>query len=125
MPLYQQLILAMPKVPKDSLVRLFKNHTEIILKNGGVVRGIENHGVRPLPSRARRKYISTSGERYFWDARFVTTTFDANPKTLDDIKRMLRDDEAVLRYFTTKQDTKMEHLSATNYKNPYNGGAEV
>jgi hypothetical protein len=46
MPVYQQMILAMPKVNKASLVRLFKNHTEIIMKAGGVVRGIENHGVR-------------------------------------------------------------------------------
>jgi len=89
------------------------------MKQGGVVRGIEHHGVRPLPARARRKYVSMSGQRYFWDARFVTTTFDASPETLGDIKRLLRDDEGVIRYFTTKQTTNIDRLTATNYKNPY------
>jgi ribosomal protein S6 len=119
MPPYQQLIVTMPKVAKESLVRLFKSHSEIVMKGGGVVRGIENHGVRPLPSRARRKFTSTTGERYFWDARFTTTTFDVSPDVLVDINRFLRDDEAVLRYFTIKQDDKMHRVASKNYKNPY------
>jgi len=90
------------------------------MKNGGVVRGIEHHGIRPLPARAKRKFVSTDGDRYFWNARFVTTTFDAAPKVLADVNRLLRDDEAVLRYHTTKIDSKMSRLRAANYKNPYN-----
>ena len=119
MPLYQQLILAMPKVSKPSLVRLFKNHTEIVLQAGGTVRGLEHPGGLPPPSRAKRKYISTTGERSFWGARFMTTTFDASPKVLAELGRLLRDDEAVLRYFTDKVPTKMDRTTATNYKNPY------
>lgn len=39
---------------KQGLVALFRRHTEIVLQNGGIVRGIENHGVRPLQARAKR-----------------------------------------------------------------------
>ena len=34
MPLYQQLIVTVPKAGKDGLVNLFKRHTEIVQKNG-------------------------------------------------------------------------------------------
>ena len=41
MPLYQQIIVAIPKYPKEGLVSLFRKHTKTIVDNGGVVRGIE------------------------------------------------------------------------------------
>jgi hypothetical protein len=41
MPLYQQIIVAIPKYPKEGLVSLFRKHTKTIMDNGGVVRGIE------------------------------------------------------------------------------------
>ena len=63
--------------------------------------------------------------RYFWDARFMTTTFDANPKTLTELNRLLRDDEAVLRYFTDKVPTNMARVTAKNYKNPYGDDEKV
>ena len=54
MPLYQQIIVALPKYPKSGLVDLFKRHSKLIINNGGVIRGIENHGIRPLPEKAKR-----------------------------------------------------------------------
>ena len=54
MPLYSQLIVALPGCSKESLVTMCRKHAKLILDNGGVVRGIENHGIRPLPARAKR-----------------------------------------------------------------------
>lgn len=54
MPLYSQLIIALPGLPKPDLVALCRNHAKLVLEFGGVVRGIENHGVRPLPASAKR-----------------------------------------------------------------------
>lgn len=54
MPLYQQIILTLPKLPKEALVNIFRKHTKTVLDNKGNVRGIENHGVRALPERTRR-----------------------------------------------------------------------
>jgi hypothetical protein len=54
MPLYQHIILAVPKaLPKD-LSTFFKKYSSLIMDCKGLVRGIENHGVRPLPARTRR-----------------------------------------------------------------------
>ena len=54
MPFYQQIIVALPKYPKEGLVAICRKHAKTIIDNGGLVRGIENHGVRPLSERARR-----------------------------------------------------------------------
>jgi ribosomal protein S6 len=54
MPLYQQIIVALPKVSKETLVTLTRKHCKLILDTGGNVRGVENHGIRQLPERARR-----------------------------------------------------------------------
>lgn len=54
MPLYQQTILVVPKRAPEKLVDLFKTYTRTILRKGGVVRSIENHGLRPLPQRTTR-----------------------------------------------------------------------
>ena len=51
MPLYEQMVVIVPKL-EEQLVRIFKSHATTILKNGGTVRAIENHGIRPLPERA-------------------------------------------------------------------------
>ena len=54
MPVYQQIIVTMPRSKPPALVELFKKYTQSIISNGGVVRGIENHGIRPLSERATR-----------------------------------------------------------------------
>lgn len=54
MPLYSQLIIALPRCKAPELVSICRRHAKLILDNGGVVRGIENHGIRPLPARAKR-----------------------------------------------------------------------
>lgn len=54
MPLYQQIIVALPKYPADGLVKILKKFSKTVIQNGGVVRGIENNGVRPLAEKAKR-----------------------------------------------------------------------
>ena len=54
MPLYQQMIMMLPKAPKDRMVKILQQHAKIVLDSGGNYRGVENHGIRPLPERTRR-----------------------------------------------------------------------
>jgi ribosomal protein S6 len=125
MPFYQQIIVCLPGYNKSSLVKLFRKHAQMIQKNGGVVRAIEHNGVRPLPERARRKYPTRDGERYFWEARFVSTYFDANPRTLIDLGRMLRTEDGILRFFTMKKETGKDRVKAKNFRNPYSPKTEI
>ena len=124
MPLYQQIIVCLPGYDKSGLVKLFRKHAKLIQKSGGVVRAIEHNGVRPLPERARRKYPTREGERYFWEARYVSTFFDANPRTLVDIGRMLRTEDGILRFFTLKRPTAKDRVASKNYRNPFKESVE-
>jgi hypothetical protein len=53
MPTYQQIIMTIPKCSGEYLVKLMRNHAKTIMENGGNVRGIENHGIKPLAERTR------------------------------------------------------------------------
>jgi ribosomal protein S6 len=119
MPFYQQIILTIPKFGKESLVQLFKKHTKLVLQHGGNVRAIEHSGIRPLPERTKRKFATRTGERYFWEARYTSSFFDASPKALTEVARMLKNEEGVLRVHTLKRDTTATRLNATNWRNPY------
>lgn len=66
-----------------------------------------------------RKFAVQDGSRYFWEARFVTATFDASPQCLVEVDRMLRNEANVLRSFTMKMDTAHERVTTNMYKNPY------
>ena len=139
MPLYQQMILTMPKF-KTNLVNLFRLHAKVVMEYGGTVRGIEHHGVRPLQERATRlaklfwfhlhhkvfylyfdvrKYAAVDGTRHFWSARFITVTFDASPTCLREAERILRNDESVLRFYCVKQVSSIDKCNTRTWKNPF------
>ena len=59
MPLYQQIIATMPKYSPGSLVNLFKQHAKVVMDHGGIVRGIEHHGIRPLPEKTKRSLLTS------------------------------------------------------------------
>ena len=65
-----------------------------------------------------RKYASTF-DRYCWEARFVTSTFDVSPKGLADVERFLRNEESILRFFTIKAESAATRFNSRSYKNPY------
>jgi ribosomal protein S6 len=121
MPLYQQIVVALPKFPNQALVEVFKKYSGIILSNGGVIRGIENHGIRPLAEQAKRKYATTDGSRYFWEARFITVTFDAAPKVLVLTDRYFRTQAGILRTFVVKQRAGMDIIKDNSFRNPHSG----
>ena len=89
------------------------------MTNGGNLRVIENHGIRPIPERTTRKYASTDGQRHFWEARFISATFDASPKCLSEAERQLKGEEGILRFHTTRVTSAVEKVNSRNFRNPY------
>ena len=54
MPLYEHIILTIPQFPTASLVNIFRKYGKAIIDNKGNLRGIQNHGIRPLPARTTK-----------------------------------------------------------------------
>jgi Ribosomal protein S6 len=67
----------------------------------------------------RRQYPTEEGERYFDEARFITATFDASPKLLNDVERLLRADEGVLRFYTTRTRNNVSKIRGESFRNRY------
>lgn len=92
----------------------------MMICTGGVVRGIENHGVRHLPEKAMRRFADVHGKKSFWDARFVTVSLDISPQGLEEVSRMLQSEDALLRHYNIRvKTTASDYIEARNYKNPY------
>jgi ribosomal protein S6 len=68
-----------------------------VVKGGGIVRSIHNHGVRDLPVRFKAKFADKEGVRYYTKGRFVSVFYDSNPATMRLVEQVLALDEQVLR----------------------------
>lgn len=93
--------------------------TEIV-QHRGVVRGIQNHGVRDLPHRFQARYADRQGVRYYEKGRFVSVYYDANPATMRQVEQILTLDEEVLRHTNLRARSIVDFVNISDEsKNPY------
>ena len=120
MPLYHTLLTTKPAFPPSGLTRLVKDISKIVLEGGGVVRSIENHGVRPLPYRFKSKHMDSQGLRYHNSGRFISMHFDASPTKLPAIDKIVKLEEGVLRTTTMRGEDWSEKINVSKAKkNPF------
>lgn len=101
MPLYRLLAYAKPDTTPEKLAEMFRGVARMVYRERGQFRHIHNLGVRPLAyphRRPREKYEA---------ARFVACTYDLAPSALDEVERLLRTDDAVLRFVHLRDDGKL------------------
>ena len=90
------------------------------MTNGGIVRSIQNHGIRQLPHRFKAKYPDKEGNRYYEKGRFISVYYDASPTVLKEVDTFLKLEEQVLRNTHLKARNKMWYVNiAREDKNPY------
>ena len=92
-----------------------------IVDNGGIVRSIQNHGVRKFPHRVQAKFPDyKTGQRYYESGRFVSVYYDANPATLKEVEKILGLNDQVLRSNHLKARSKLDWITMQRPdKNPY------
>lgn len=104
----------------NNLTSLMKDISLKIVNNGGIVRSIQNHGVRQLPHRFRAKYADREGNRYYEKGRFISVFYDANPGVMREVEGILNLDEQILRNTHLKARNKfMDVNNVREKKNPY------
>lgn len=54
MPLYRNLFYILPNYPSERVADLFRRYTELLIREGANVRGIEHHGIRRFPDIHKR-----------------------------------------------------------------------
>jgi ribosomal protein S6 len=92
-----------------------------IVDNGGIIRSIQNHGVREFPHRVQAKYPDyKTGRRYYEKGRYISLYYDASPNTIKDVEKILSMNDQVLRNSHLKARSKLDYISIQKEdKNPY------
>lgn len=104
----------------NQLTNLVKSISHKVVENGGIVRSIQNHGIRQLPHRFKAKYADREGNRYYEKGRFFSIFYDSNPTVQKEVESILKLDEQVLRNTHLKVRNKLWYVNiAKEEKNPY------
>jgi small subunit ribosomal protein S6 len=103
-----------------SLTALMKEISLKVVTSGGIVRSIQNHGIRQLPHRFKAKYTDRDGNRYFEKGRFISVFYDASPATMRQVEGVLNLSEDILRNTHLKAKNKFDDINnVRDNKNPY------
>jgi small subunit ribosomal protein S6 len=91
-----------------------------VVQSGGIVRSIQNHGIRQLPHRFKAKYADMEGNRYYEKGRFISVFYDASPSTMREVEGILNLNEEILRNTHLKARNKFDDINnVRENKNPY------
>ena len=91
-----------------------------IVENGGIVRSIQNHGIRQLPHRFKAKYADSEGNRYYEKGRFISVFYDSNPNVMKQVQNILTLDDQILRATHLRASNKFNEVNNLKLnKNPY------
>jgi ribosomal protein S6 len=91
-----------------------------IVKGGGIVRAVHNHGIRSVPHRFRAKYADKEGNRYYSKGRFISIYYDSNPATMKQVEQALTLQEEVLRKTHLKARSILDFVNVSREeRNPY------
>jgi ribosomal protein S6 len=82
-----------------------------IVNEGGIVRSIQNHGIRQLPHRFKAKYADRDGNRYYEKGRFISVFYDASPSTMRQVEGILNLDEQILRNTHLRAKCKFDDVN--------------
>ncbi|KAL7566446.1 hypothetical protein ACA910_000925 [Epithemia clementina (nom. ined.)] len=120
MVFYELVLTSKPHVPFWRLTEMMKEISHEIVKGGGLVRAIHNHGVRDFPQRFKARHTDQLGQRYFEKGRFISVYMDCNPQTRLSVQNILALDEDILRqtHLLARSNFEQVYLVKEN-KNPF------
>ncbi|KAL9190164.1 hypothetical protein ACHAXT_007375 [Thalassiosira profunda] len=120
MVFYECLMTAKNTSNYHTLTSLMREVSLKVVENGGIVRSIQNHGVRQLPHRFKAKYADRDGNRYYERGRFISMFYDSSPHTMREVEAILNLNEEVLRNTHLKASNKFNEVNNIwETKNPY------
>ncbi len=120
MPLFHTILTAKGATPPASLTKLMRACAHEIVSSNGVVRSVENHGIRQLPFRFKARHANKDGERYYEQGRYISLRFDASPQIMSGVERIIRLDEDILRYTTLRNKDFASKVNVLKLKkNPF------
>lgn len=110
MPHYSITAIASKNAPISHLTALSQKLANTISQSKGVLRRIDNLGVRPLSHRMK------AHQQFNMYGRYIRFQITASPKTLMEVEKRLKVDEGIVRFLTIKEDLNDvdEHVILTD-----------
>jgi small subunit ribosomal protein S6 len=97
MPLYEMMVITAESAVAKQLVKTFRGANATLRRNGGLLRRIDNLGVRPLA-------MAIKGAKEKQDyGRYLRLRLQASPQAMKEVETRLKIDESVLRFLTMKK----------------------
>ena len=79
MPQYNLFLFLKSYATPQTSTNLLRSLSRTVISSGGVVRSIENAGLRKMPHRVKAKFQDSKGVRYHDELRLVSMRFIASP----------------------------------------------
>ncbi|KLO06435.1 hypothetical protein SCHPADRAFT_933071 [Schizopora paradoxa] len=112
MPLYRLLCISAHYHEYKHIKDLVTQSATLLLENGGVVRDIENMGMRTLPQRMHRH------KAWHYHGDYWSISFDASPQLAAQLSTRLRHDPRVVRHTTRKLGTSLPAIAPSSPRTP-------
>jgi ribosomal protein S6 len=111
MPLYKQVLLTnLKSTPKD-VVGIFQECAQIIVGNGGVIRGVENRGVRRLGYAIEDRRWGEMERHY--EGKLIVSQFNTSPAVLSEVEKKLKNSFPIIRFQSFKIRDPLDSLMNT------------
>ena len=97
-PPYELFCVVRKKTNPTVLVNTMMDIANVVMREGGAVKGFQNMGVRPLPKPIKGKLELGQDRVVHAQARFATMDFDAPAPLLHTLRTYLDTNPEILRF---------------------------
>ncbi len=109
---YETIFIARPNLPEDEIAALIERNAELIQQAGGTVVRLDRWGLRKLAYPIRKQP----------QGYYVYTEYGAPPAAVEEMERLFRIDDRVLKYLTVKLGDIFDPTPASNGEVAGEGG---
>jgi len=99
MPLYELMCITTMEASASHVSGLLKKCGTRLQETGGIIRGVEHLGLRPLAYRMRAPMT----KKYHEIGRYLKLDVQASPAGIDEFTKRLRIDDEMIRFLCLKQ----------------------
>ncbi len=104
---YETIFIARPNLPEEEITALIERNAELVQQAGGAIVRVDHWGLRKLAYP-----IKKHPQGYY-----VYTEYGATPTVVEEMERLFRIDDRVLKYLTVKLDDTFDAAAASCEQN--------
>jgi small subunit ribosomal protein S6 len=117
---YEAIYVIPPDASEEQLTATIEKYSSLITKNEGKIDDIDRWPIRKLAYEI--KAYRDGANRKYRDGIFVVTNFQSEPACKDELDRIFRISDDVIRYIIIRQDPKADRFPS---QGPLAGGGPI